>query len=58
MQLVLDIKKNSTSGEPEAYRVRVLWFLNQGGQMDAMDVDQREVVFVSGTADYMRLKET
>ncbi|KAI0812422.1 hypothetical protein BC629DRAFT_1472855, partial [Irpex lacteus] len=45
MQLVLDIKKNSTSGEPEAYRVRVLWFLNQGGQVDAMDVDQREVVF-------------
>lgn len=40
--------------------MRVLWFLNQGGQVDAMDVDQREVVFVSGTAaaDYMRLKET
>lgn len=56
MQLVLDIKKNLTSGEPEAHRVRVLWFLNQGGQVDAMDVDQREVVFVSVFTGYMSLK--
>ena len=53
MQLVLDIKKKM-SGEPESYRVRVLWFLNQGVSVDAMDVDQREVIFVS-FSDYMPL---
>ncbi|KAI0093273.1 hypothetical protein BDY19DRAFT_923038, partial [Irpex rosettiformis] len=44
MQLVLDIKKKA-SGEPESYRVRVLWFLNQGIAADAMEIDRHEVVF-------------
>ena len=52
MQLVLDIKKK-TNGDPESYRVRVLWFLSQGLPSDTMDVDKREVIFVSFT-DYMR----
>lgn len=46
IQLVLDMKK-SPAGELESYRVRVLWLLNAGP--DTMDLDQREVVFVSET---------
>lgn len=44
IRLVLDIKKTA-AGELESYRVRVLWVLNAG--LDAMDVDQRDVIFVS-----------
>lgn len=44
IRLILDIKK-SGNGELESYRVRILWSLNAG--QDGMDVDQRDVIFVS-----------
>ena len=44
VRLILDMKK-SGNGELESYRVRILWSLNTG--QDGMDIDQRDVLFVS-----------
>src|SRR5258705_2242505 len=44
IKLVLDIKK-STSGVLESVRLRIIWNMNYGP--DDMDIDQRDVVFVS-----------
>lgn len=49
IRLVLDVVKKE-GGELESYRVRVLWTLSSGTTSDAMDVDQREIVFVSAYA--------
>lgn len=48
IKLTLDIKKRAT-GELDAYRLRIVWSLNGTAEPDAMDVDQRDVVFVSGS---------
>jgi hypothetical protein len=45
LRLTLDVKKSSLKGELESVRLRISWSMNAG--TDYMDVDQREVVFVS-----------
>jgi hypothetical protein len=49
IRLVLDVVKKE-SGELESYRVKVLWALSSGNTSDIIDVDQREIVFVSAYA--------
>lgn len=44
IKLLLDVKK-SPKGELTSVRLRIIWIMSNGN--DSMDVDNREVVFVS-----------
>lgn len=44
LKVVLDVKRSESGVRLESFRLRVLWNMNAEG--DAMDVDQREFVFV------------
>lgn len=44
LKVVLDVKRSEAGDRLESFRLRVLWSMNAEG--DAMDVDQREFVFV------------
>jgi hypothetical protein len=44
LKVVLDVKRSDSGDRLESFRLRVLWNMNVEG--DAMDVDQREFVFV------------
>lgn len=46
IRLTLDIKK-SPEGRLESYRLRIVWSFSAG--VNSMDVDEREVIFVSRT---------
>jgi hypothetical protein len=44
LRVVLDVKRSEAGDRLESFRLRVLWSMDADG--DAMDVDQREFVFV------------
>ena len=44
LKVVLDVKRSEARDRLESFRLRVLWNMNPEG--DAMNVDQREFVFV------------
>lgn len=44
LKVVLDVKRSEAGDRLESFRLRVLWNMNPEG--DAMNVDQREFVFV------------
>lgn len=44
LKVVLDVKRSEAGDRLESFRLRVLWSMDADG--DAMDVDQREFVFV------------
>ena len=44
LKVVLDVKRPESGDHLESFRLRVLWNMNAEG--DAMDVDQREFIFV------------
>ena len=44
LKVVLDVKHSEAGDRLESFRLRVLW--NMGVEGDAMDVDQREFIFV------------
>ena len=44
LKVVLDVRRSEAGDRLESFRLRVLWNMNAEG--DAMDVDQREFVFV------------
>ena len=44
LKVVLDVKRSEAVDRLESFRLRVLWNINAEG--DAMDVDQREFIFV------------
>lgn len=44
LKAVLDVKRSESGDRLESFRLRVLWNMNAEGE--AMDVDQREFIFV------------
>jgi len=44
LKVILDVRRSEAGDRLESFRLRVLWNMNAEG--DAMEVDQREFVFV------------